>query len=104
MLLWNAESPAAAASSVAFTRATGISQSDQGMTFTAHSPVAATVNIQASNEDVDGQYQTLYTLVLALAGGVNPQYAGSYTDTTRFKFYRANLVSGVGPVTVEVQR
>lgn len=98
--LFSAESPAAPQASVAFTRAMGPGGVDGGTTFTIAFAAAPTdaVAIQGSNTDVDAQYQTLYT-------STNKQF-DSYTDTGRWAFYRAKLVSqsAGGAVTVIAQR
>lgn len=100
MLLFNAESPAAPQASVAFARGYSPSGDDAGITFQISFAVAPTavVAIQGSNVDLDAAYETLYT-------STNVQF-DNYTDTTRWAFYRAKLVtqSAGGALTVRVQR
>lgn len=98
--LFNAESLTAPISSIAFSRGESPSGSDQGMTFQmsfASTPTAVVV-IQGSNQDIDALYETIWT-------STNTQY-DNYTDTTRWAFYRAKLVSqsGGGALTVTVKR
>lgn len=99
MKLFDAETPAAPASSIAFRRAYS-QAADGGVTFTisfAAAPTSVLV-IQGSNTDVDAEYQTLYTST--------DKQLDNYTDTTLFAFYRARLVSqsAGGAVTVIAQR
>lgn len=98
--LFNAETPAAPQASIAFARGSSPSGSDQGVTFQiafAAAPTASVV-IQGSNIDSDADYETLYT-------SSNKQF-DAYTDTGRWAFYRAKLVSqsAGGAVTVLAQR
>lgn len=98
--LWNAETPTAPQASVAFARQMGPGQTDAGITFTisfASAPTDSLV-IQGSNVDSDAQYQSLYT-------STNKQL-DAYTDTGRWAFYRAKLVtqSAGGAVTIIAQR
>lgn len=91
------ETPAAALTSLQFSRGQSPSASDQGTTFQIIFPSApsAVVLIQASNVDVDADYQTVWT-------STNLQN-DNYTDTTRWAFYRAKLStysSGGMPVVV----
>lgn len=100
LYLFNAETPAAPQASIAFARGTSPSGDDGGVTFQilfAEAPTAE-LEIQASDVDTDADYITLTTLT-------NIQQ-GSYTDTQRFAFYRAKLVSqsAGGAVTVLAQR
>lgn len=100
-ILFNAETLTAPQASVAFNRGFGPGMSDQGTTFQikfAATPVTGTLAIQGSNVDIDGSYETLYT-------STNVQY-DSYTDTGRWRFYRAKLLtqSAGGAVTVIAQR
>ena len=99
-VLFNGEVITPPQASVAFVRGNSISESDQGMTFQmsfATAPTAVLV-IQGSNVDLDAAYETLWT-------STNTQY-DNYTDTTRWTYYRAKLVSqsAGGAVTVRVQR
>ena len=92
------ESPAAGVKSVAFNRAPGNGITN-GQVFTVGFPFAptATVQIQASNDDVEAHYQTLATVTTQ---------KGYYADYGEFRFYRAVLSaysSGSMP-TVIVQR
>jgi hypothetical protein len=87
MYLFNAEAPAAPQASIAFARGYSPSGDDSGITFQilfAAAPTAQVV-IQASNVDADANYQTVFT-------STNLQN-DNYTDTVRWKFYRAKLVS-----------
>ena len=97
MALWNAETPSAPAASVAFARGMATSGSDQGSTFQVHFPGTASVQIQAANIDNDASYTNVGTAI-ATSGG-------SYTNTERFAFYRAQVAALTGGnVTVVVQR
>lgn len=100
LALFNAESPAAPQASVAFVRAMGPGGVDGGTTFSVVFAAAPTDSlvIQGSNADVEAQYQTLFT-------STNKQF-DLYTDTGRWAFYRAKLVtqSAGGAVTVVAQR
>ena len=91
------ETPAAGVTTVAFCRATGPTQVPSPIVFTTHFPAAptATVLIQASNVDVESQYQTVYT-------STNKQ-DDYYADYGAFTFYRARLsayTSGGMPVAI----
>lgn len=100
--LFKAESLTAPQASVAFARGMSPSMNDSGVTFLISYAAAptATLAIQASNIDLDAQYQTIYT-------SANLQL-DNFSDTppTRWKFYRAKLLtqSAGGAVTVLVQR
>lgn len=98
--LFNAETLTAPVASVSFARGPGVVGSDQGMTFQMSFVAAPTavLKIQGSNLDLDAAYEDLWT-------SNNTQY-DNYTDTARWAFYRAKLVSqsGGGAVTVLVQR
>lgn len=100
LALFNAESPAAPQASIAFERAMGPGGVDGGTTFSVVFAAAPTDSlvIQGSNADVEAQYQTLFT-------STNKQF-DLYTDTGRWAFYRAKLVtqSAGGAVTVVAQR
>ncbi len=99
--LWNAETPAAGTPSVAF--ATGYNPGGGGskpITFQilfAAAPTDSLV-IQASNQDIDATYETVYT-------STNLQY-DAYADLGGYAFYRAKLVSqsAGGAVSVIVKR
>lgn len=98
--LFNAETLTAPQASVAFNRGNSPSLSDQGTTFQilfATAPTS-TLAIQGSNVDVDAAYVTLFTST--------SKQQDSYTDTQRFAFYRAKLLtqSAGGAVTVIAQR
>jgi hypothetical protein len=93
--LFNAETLTAPQASVAFTRGQG-PFGENGVTFQmsfATAPTAVLV-IQGSNVDLDAAYETLWT-------STNTQY-DNYTDTAKWAFYRAKLVSqsGGGACTV----
>ncbi len=101
LLLFNAESPTAPQSSVAFAR--GYNPGGGGgnpIVFQAiweSSPTAA-LYIQGSNVDTDADYITLGTIT-----NTSPAY---YADAGGFLFYRVQLFSqsAGGAVTVKVQR
>lgn len=100
MTLFAAETLTAPQASVAFNRGESPSGNDQGCTFQilfATAPTS-TLAIQGSNLDVDADYVTLFT-------STSKQQDG-YTDTGRWAFYRAKLLtqSAGGAVTVNVQR
>jgi hypothetical protein len=104
LYLFNAESPAAPQSSVAFYRAPSISQGDAGISFQVFFSAAvttATVLIQASEVDNDANYATVNTLTFTASG--TSQF---YTDIGRSKYYRAQLsaVTGQQPLTVIASR
>ncbi|MDE2099623.1 MAG: hypothetical protein KGL39_20390 [Patescibacteria group bacterium] len=71
---------------------------DNGISFFASGmPLTSVIQIQASNDDVDGHY--------TVVGTINPDANGNgaYTDIGRAGFYRAVLstyVSGAMPVVV----
>jgi hypothetical protein len=100
IVLFNAESPAAPQPSVAFARGVGPMNIPAGIVFTISFAAAPTDSlvIQGSNQDIDSQYQTLYT-------STNKQ-TDFYADLGEFLFYRAKLVSqsAGGAVTVIAQR
>jgi hypothetical protein len=104
LYLFNAESPAAPQSSIAFYRAPSISQADSGISFQAFFAAAvatATVLIQASDVDNDANYTTVGTLTFAGSGA-----SQMYTDIGRSKYYRAQLsaVTGQQALTVIASR
>lgn len=81
------ETPSAGLSSLAFARGQSPSGADQGTTFSISFPSAspnATVLIQGSNQDVDAQYQTLWT-------STGLQYDNFTDDVGRWAFYRSQL-------------
>lgn len=95
MNLFNAETVAAGTASIPFARGNG-----PGSTFMinfAASPTAVVV-IQAANNDVEAEYQTIYT-------STNLQ-VDAYTDIGYSDFYRAKRISGSagGLLTVNVKR
>src|SRR5574337_959180 len=95
------ESPGAAVKSVAFARGTNPALDTAGTTFTitfASAPTAQ-VLIQASNVDLDAQYQTLWT-------SNNLQTDNFTDDVGRWAFYRAvlNTYAAGGMPTVIAQR
>lgn len=100
LALFNNETPNPPQASIAFRRAPGRTDDDQGVTFSIAFAAAATDSllIQGSNQDIDAQYQTLYT-------STNKQF-DLYTDIGRWAFYRAKLASQAagGAVTVIAQR
>ncbi len=98
-LFGGTEAPAAGVKSVAFERAANWSGNPSPMAFTVTFPGAptATVQIQASNDDVEAHYQTLQAI---------NTITGWYSDEGQFRFYRAVLSAysaGLMP-TVIVQR
>lgn len=100
LYLFNAETPAAPQASIAFARGYSPSGDDAGVTFQilfAAAPTDSLV-IQGSNIDSDADYETLYTST--------SKQQDAYTDTGRWAFYRAKLVSQTagGAVTVLAQR
>ena len=101
MLLFNAESPTAPQSSIAF--AVGYNPGGGGsnpIVFEAvwASSPTATLYIQGSNTDADAQYITLGTIT-----NTSPAY---YADSGGFAFYRVQLASqsAGGAITVKVKR
>lgn len=98
--LFNAETLTAPIASIAFSRGTGTADGTPEMTFQISfvSAPTAVVVIQGSNQDIDALYATLWT-------STNTQ-DDNYTDTARWAFYRARLVSqsGGGALTVTVKR
>lgn len=104
--LVNAEVVAAGYKSIPFSRGYSPGAADNGCTFQIQWTVAPTaeVDIQGSNVDVDGSYQTLSQSINPIA---NPAgYLDNYTDTTRWAFYRVYVpsYSAGGALTVTVQR
>ena len=92
------ETPAAGLKSVAFNRAKGpLGPSAQVFTVTFPASPTATVQIQASNDDVDAHYQILASVTTQ---------TGYYADYGEFAYYRAVLsaYSSGGMPTVTVQR
>ena len=94
------ETPGAGVASIAIERGPSSVGSDNGTTFQMIFPAAPTaaLAIQGSNVDEDAAYEDLYV-------STNTQY-DNYTDTTRWRFYRAKLngyTSG-GMPRVVVQR
>lgn len=91
------ETPGAPQASIPFARAISASQSDQGTTFQAFFPGTASVQIQGANVNTDASYTNVGTPITATGG--------SYTDTQRFAFYRANVTAlAGGTLTVLAQR
>ena len=92
------ETPSAGLKSVAFNRAPGNGETNgQVFTVTFSASPTATVQIQASNDDVDAHYQILSSITTQ---------TGYYADYGEFAYYRAVLsayTSG-GMPTVTVQR
>ena len=78
------ESPAAGVKSVAFERAPNYDGHPSPMAFTVVFPSAptATLQIQASNDDVDGNYQVVQAI---------STQQGYYSDQGQFRFYRLDL-------------
>jgi hypothetical protein len=100
LVLFNAESPAALQSSIAFSRGYNPGGGETSpITFTASWDVAPTavLNIQGANTDAEGQYVTLGTITAS---------PGYYADLGGFQFYRVQLASqsAGGAVTVKAQR
>ena len=97
MRLFDAEILVAPQASIPFLRALS---GDSGTTFTigfAAAPTAV-VAIQGANVDLEAQYQTLFTST--------DKQTDSYTNTERWRYYRARLVSQAagGALTVIAQR
>lgn len=82
------ETPGANVQSIALSRATGPGNKPAGIVFTVNygSTPTATCVIQASNEDVDSEYQVVNTFQ---AGAQNDWYS----DLGNFAFYRAVLTA-----------
>ena len=100
LALFNAETPTAPQASVAFARGYAPQGQPPRITFTvafAAQPTAV-VQIQGANQDLDAQYQTLFS------SAVNDQ-TSSYVDNGCFAFYRARLDSQTagGALTVIAQ-
>ena len=78
------ESPAAGVKSVAFERAPNYDGHPSPMVFTSVFPNAptATLQVQASNDDVDGNYQVVQAI---------STQQGYYYDQGEFRFYRLDL-------------
>ena len=96
------ETPSAGVKSVAFNRAAGPILTPAGIVFTIVFGAAnanSTVQIQGSNDDVDGHYQTLFVTTQ----GVQDSY---YADAGNFCYYRAvlNTYSAGGQPVVIAQR
>lgn len=95
------ETPVQGIKSVAFSRGYSPGASDNGTTFTVYGmPSTATIDVQVSNDDVDGHYVTVNTISPDANGN------GFYTDIGRAAFYRVTLsayASGAMPV-VKVKR
>lgn len=81
------ETPGSSVNSTALNRATGPGNRPSGIVFTIDygSAPTAVVTIQASNADVDAQYQTLYT-----STSTQNDY---YADAGNFAWYRAHMTS-----------
>jgi hypothetical protein len=95
LILFNAESPTAPQASISLAMGLG-AMGRAGITFTI-AATAGTVQIQGSNQDVAGTYQTLWTTTNV----ANDMYA----DLGGFAYYRANItVLSSGTVTVIAQR
>jgi len=99
VLFSGAEAPAVGVKSVAFERAANWDGHPSASAFTVNFPSAptATVQIQASNDDVDSHYQVLQA--------INAQN-GWYSDQGQFRYFRAVLstyIAGSMP-TVIIQR
>ena len=95
------ETPGAGVKSVAFSRGAGSGPvPGGGITFTIDFPSSSTDSlvIQAANQDVDADYQTIFT-------STNNRH-DNFTDTVFYEFYRAELVtySGGGMPVVIAQR
>ncbi len=90
------ETPAQGLASVAFSRGYSPGVSDNGVTFYVTGlPASATVDIQGSDTDIDGDYTQLWQISPDTNGN------GAYTDVGRPAFYRALLStysSGAMPV------
>lgn len=78
------ETPSAGVKSVAFERAPNYDGHPSPMVFTVVFPNAptATLQIQASNDDVDGNYQVVQAIATQ---------QGYYSDQGQFRYYRADL-------------
>lgn len=81
------ETPAADLASVAIVRGHSPSAADNGVTFyvSGSAETSTVIDIQGSNEDVDGSYFTVAQITPDANGN------GSYTDVGRDAFYRAKL-------------
>lgn len=89
----------AALASVAITRGPSLSQSQAYSTFYAVGLGASdTCDVQASNTDVDGDYQTIGTMNSELASPPGTPY---FTDSGSPKFYRVKKSGGQPVVTVQ---
>lgn len=88
MMFDGSETPGTNVKSIALSRATGPGNKPAGIVFTINYPSAptATCVVQASNEDVDAEYQTVNTFQ---AGNQLDWYA----DIGNFAFYRAVLTA-----------
>jgi hypothetical protein len=81
------ETPSAGLKSVAFNRAIAPNMLPAPLVFTVNFPLApsgSSVQIQGSNDDVDGHYQTLSTI---------STQNGYYADLGEFNYYRAVLAT-----------
>ena len=98
--LFRAETLTAPATSMAVASQPGPGGIDRGTNFTISFPAAPTssVLIQAANQDVDADYQTLYTSASA--------QNDNYSVTVPFLYYRAMLASqsAGGALTVIISR
>lgn len=85
--------------SVAITRGPSLSQSQAYSTFFAVGLGAGdSCEVQASNTDVDGDYQTIGTMTSELASPPGTPY---FTATDSSLFYRVKKSSGTPVVTVQ---
>jgi hypothetical protein len=93
------ETPASSLKSVAFERGPSPSGDDAGSTFQVVFPgtTVSTLQIQASNVDVDADYVMVFSSANTTIG--------NYTDTARWRYYRAVLTAytsgGMPVVTVK---
>ncbi len=86
ILFSGTETPSSGVKSVAIARGYSPGAVDDGMTFYCSGmPAGCTIDVQASNTDLDGDYLTLATL----SGDANGN--AGYTDTGRAAFYRAKI-------------
>ena len=85
--------------SVAITRGPSLSQSQAYSTFFATGLGANdTCDVQSSNTDVDGDYQTIGTMTSELASPAGTPY---FTDSGSPLFYRVKKSGGTPVVTVQ---
>lgn len=88
-----------ALASVAIVRGPSLSQSQAFSTFYAVGLGASdTVDVQASNTDVDADYQTIGTMTSELASPAGTPY---FTDSGSPLFYRVRKSGGTPVVTVQ---